>query len=179
MLILLSWCLHRDLGTSLTNLRTLWLARSGLSDLDGISSVSSLKVNYSLASWDKNSKSMGLPENCWKGLRVLTTSYSNWFLLDHYFFPSKLTSCGCNWILIAWIFLKGLNIAFASLVRATLEKANAYLYCVLPMNHTFSIGLCQRTLISHQRLFLKKPFHLHMKPRKDFWLCQGTVWWSC
>lgn len=48
--MLLSWCLHRDLGTSLTNLRTLWLARSGLSDLDGISSVSSLKVNYSLAS---------------------------------------------------------------------------------------------------------------------------------
>lgn len=37
-------CLFRDLGTSLTNLRTLWLSRSGLSDLDGISSVSSLKV---------------------------------------------------------------------------------------------------------------------------------------
>lgn len=36
----------RDLGTSLTNLRTLWLARSGLSDLDGISSVSSLKELY-------------------------------------------------------------------------------------------------------------------------------------
>lgn len=128
--MLLSWCLHRDLGTSLTNLRTLWLARSGLSDLDGISSVSSLKVNYSLASWDKNSKSMGLPENCWKGLRVLTTSYSNWFLLDHYFFPSKLTSFGCNWILIAWTFLKGLNIAFASLVRATLEKKQMLIHIV-------------------------------------------------
>ena len=37
-------CLFRDLGTSLTNLRTLWLSRAGLSDLDGISSVSSLKV---------------------------------------------------------------------------------------------------------------------------------------
>ncbi|KAJ7360064.1 Leucine-rich repeat-containing protein 56 [Desmophyllum pertusum] len=36
----------RDLGTSLTNLRTLWLSRSGLSDLDGISSVSSLKELY-------------------------------------------------------------------------------------------------------------------------------------
>lgn len=36
----------RDLGTSLTNLRTLWLSRAGLSDLDGISSVSSLKELY-------------------------------------------------------------------------------------------------------------------------------------
>lgn len=36
----------RDLGTSLTNLRTLWLSRSGLVDLDGISSVSSLKELY-------------------------------------------------------------------------------------------------------------------------------------
>ncbi|XP_067043265.1 leucine-rich repeat-containing protein 56-like [Acropora muricata] len=36
----------RDLGTSLTNLRTLWLSRTGLVDLDGISSVSSLKELY-------------------------------------------------------------------------------------------------------------------------------------
>lgn len=36
----------RDLGTSLTNLRTLWLSRTGLIDLDGISSVSSLKELY-------------------------------------------------------------------------------------------------------------------------------------
>ncbi|XP_068673337.1 leucine-rich repeat-containing protein 56-like [Montipora foliosa] len=36
----------RDLGTSLSNLRTLWLSRSGLVDLDGISSVSSLKELY-------------------------------------------------------------------------------------------------------------------------------------
>ena len=37
--------LIRDLGTSLTSLRTLWMSRCGLIELDGISSVSSLKVN--------------------------------------------------------------------------------------------------------------------------------------
>lgn len=41
------FCLFRDLGTSLTSLRTLWMSRCGLIDLDGISSVSSLKVHKS------------------------------------------------------------------------------------------------------------------------------------
>ncbi|XP_041894254.1 leucine-rich repeat-containing protein 56 isoform X2 [Corvus kubaryi] len=36
----------RDLGTSLSCLRVLWMARCGLSDLDGISSCSSLKELY-------------------------------------------------------------------------------------------------------------------------------------
>ncbi|NXR49714.1 LRC56 protein, partial [Hippolais icterina] len=36
----------RDLGTSLSHLRVLWMARCGLSDLDGISSCSSLKELY-------------------------------------------------------------------------------------------------------------------------------------
>ncbi|XP_071283761.1 leucine-rich repeat-containing protein 56 isoform X2 [Agelaius tricolor] len=36
----------RDLGTSLSRLRVLWMARCGLSDLDGISSFSSLKELY-------------------------------------------------------------------------------------------------------------------------------------
>ncbi|XP_058685025.1 leucine-rich repeat-containing protein 56 isoform X1 [Poecile atricapillus] len=36
----------RDLGTSLCHLRVLWMARCGLSDLDGISSCSSLKELY-------------------------------------------------------------------------------------------------------------------------------------
>ncbi|XP_032918892.1 leucine-rich repeat-containing protein 56 isoform X2 [Catharus ustulatus] len=36
----------RDLGTSLSHLRILWMARCGLSDLDGISSCSSLKELY-------------------------------------------------------------------------------------------------------------------------------------
>ncbi|XP_073246688.1 leucine-rich repeat-containing protein 56-like [Porites lutea] len=36
----------RDLGTSLTSLRTLWMSRCGLIELDGISSVSSLKELY-------------------------------------------------------------------------------------------------------------------------------------
>ncbi|XP_072129318.1 leucine-rich repeat-containing protein 56 isoform X2 [Mobula birostris] len=36
----------RDLGTSLTNLQVLWMARSGLTDLDGIPAFSSLKELY-------------------------------------------------------------------------------------------------------------------------------------
>ncbi|NXF68726.1 LRC56 protein, partial [Ciccaba nigrolineata] len=36
----------RDLGTTLSHLRVLWMARCGLSDLDGISSCSSLKELY-------------------------------------------------------------------------------------------------------------------------------------
>ncbi|NWI99315.1 LRC56 protein, partial [Crypturellus undulatus] len=36
----------RDLGTSLSHLHVLWMARCGLSDLDGISSCSSLKELY-------------------------------------------------------------------------------------------------------------------------------------
>ncbi|XP_030096348.1 leucine-rich repeat-containing protein 56 isoform X2 [Serinus canaria] len=36
----------RDLGTSLSHLRVLWMARCGLSDLDGISSCGSLKELY-------------------------------------------------------------------------------------------------------------------------------------
>ncbi|XP_053802380.1 leucine-rich repeat-containing protein 56 isoform X3 [Vidua chalybeata] len=36
----------RDLGTSLSHLCVLWMARCGLSDLDGISSCSSLKVTW-------------------------------------------------------------------------------------------------------------------------------------
>ncbi|KAM7042049.1 leucine-rich repeat-containing protein 56 isoform 1-T3 [Acridotheres tristis] len=36
----------RDLGTSLSHLQVLWMARCGLSDLDGISSCSSLKELY-------------------------------------------------------------------------------------------------------------------------------------
>ena len=34
----------RDLGTSLNNLQTLWMAKCGLADLDGISSLCSIKV---------------------------------------------------------------------------------------------------------------------------------------
>ena len=40
--------LYRDLGTSLNNLQTLWMAKCGLADLDGISSLCSLKVRLSL-----------------------------------------------------------------------------------------------------------------------------------
>lgn len=36
----------RDLGTSLTNLQTLWMAKCGLADLDGISSLCSIKELY-------------------------------------------------------------------------------------------------------------------------------------
>ncbi|NXX45027.1 LRC56 protein, partial [Tricholaema leucomelas] len=36
----------RDLGTSLCHLQVLWMARCGLTDLDGISSCSSLKELY-------------------------------------------------------------------------------------------------------------------------------------
>ncbi|NXL37836.1 LRC56 protein, partial [Glaucidium brasilianum] len=36
----------RDLGTTLSHLCVLWMARCGLSDLDGISSCSSLKELY-------------------------------------------------------------------------------------------------------------------------------------
>lgn len=36
----------RDLGTSLNNLQTLWMAKCGLADLDGISSLCSLKELY-------------------------------------------------------------------------------------------------------------------------------------
>ncbi|NXU30009.1 LRC56 protein, partial [Thalassarche chlororhynchos] len=36
----------RDLGTTLSHLHVLWMARCGLSDLDGISSCSSLKELY-------------------------------------------------------------------------------------------------------------------------------------
>ncbi|XP_051885616.1 leucine-rich repeat-containing protein 56 [Pristis pectinata] len=38
--------MFRDLGTSLTNLQVLWMARCGLTDLDGISSFCSLKELY-------------------------------------------------------------------------------------------------------------------------------------
>ncbi|XP_028814437.1 leucine-rich repeat-containing protein 56 [Denticeps clupeoides] len=42
-----SWiCSVRDLGTDLSHLQVLWLTRCGLSDLDGIHSVSSLKELY-------------------------------------------------------------------------------------------------------------------------------------
>lgn len=34
----------RDLGTSLSHLQVLWLARCGLTELEGISALSSLKV---------------------------------------------------------------------------------------------------------------------------------------
>lgn len=36
----------RDLGTSLANLRVLWLSRSGLTDLDGIPTLNSLQEIY-------------------------------------------------------------------------------------------------------------------------------------
>jgi Leucine-rich repeat (LRR) protein len=37
---------NRDLGTSLGHLKVLWLARSGMSDLDGIPSLSNLQELY-------------------------------------------------------------------------------------------------------------------------------------
>ena len=46
------WFIHnslvcsRDLGTSLTNLRVLWMARCGLEDIDGISAMTSLQELY-------------------------------------------------------------------------------------------------------------------------------------
>lgn len=76
--MLLFWCLYRDFGIFLINLRILWFVRFGFSDLDGISLVSLLKVNYFFASWDKNSKFMGFLENCWKGLRV--SKFINWLI---------------------------------------------------------------------------------------------------
>ena len=36
----------RDLGTSLNNLRVLWMANCGLRDLDGLASLPSLQVHY-------------------------------------------------------------------------------------------------------------------------------------
>jgi Leucine-rich repeat (LRR) protein len=38
--------LRRDLGTSLVNLKVLWLSRSGLTDLDGIPTLSNLEELY-------------------------------------------------------------------------------------------------------------------------------------
>jgi len=39
-------CSFRDLGTSLRNLRILWLSRSGITDLDGISVLERLEELY-------------------------------------------------------------------------------------------------------------------------------------
>lgn len=47
--ILPAFC--RDLGTSLSHLQVLWLARCGLTDLDGIGSFPVLKVGLCLLGW--------------------------------------------------------------------------------------------------------------------------------
>lgn len=43
--------LCRDLGTSLGRLQVLWLARCGLTDLDGIGSFRALKVGLGALGW--------------------------------------------------------------------------------------------------------------------------------
>ena len=57
------WKNNRDLGTSLANLRVLWLSRSGLIDLDGIPTFTCLEEIYLAYNEISDLSSLSMLEN--------------------------------------------------------------------------------------------------------------------